>query len=50
MKSQSTGRVFTPLKWAKWVIEKYDLLTKWKQGATIIDPTCGQGVVLSCSN
>ena len=43
-KSQNTGRIFTPLKWAKWVIEKYGLLAKWKQGAHIIDPTCGQGI------
>ena len=43
-KAQNTGRIFTPLKWAKWVIKKYGILSKWKQGARIIDPTCGQGI------
>ena len=44
--SFNTGRIFTPKKWAKWVIQKYGILEKWKQGSKIIDPTCGQGVFI----
>ena len=37
------GRVFTPVRWAGWLLERYDVYNAWRNGATIIDPTCGQG-------
>jgi len=40
------GAVFTPLEWAVFAIEKYNLFEKWLQGATIFDPTMGEGNLL----
>ncbi len=37
------GQVFTPLKWAKWLINKWDIFDAWVDGAHICDPTAGQG-------
>lgn len=38
------GRIFTPLDWAKWCIDRYGIYDAWLQGARIIDPACGDGV------
>ncbi|RKU30700.1 hypothetical protein C6497_03205 [Candidatus Poribacteria bacterium] len=38
------GQVFTPLKWAKWLINKWKVYDAWLEGAHICDPTAGQGV------
>ena len=43
MKKQ-IGQVFTPLKWAEWLINKWDVFDAWIDGAHICDPTAGQGV------
>ena len=40
------GAFFTPLQWAKWVVNKYNLYEKWLNGAIIFDPTAGEGVFL----
>ncbi len=40
------GRVFTPLEWAEWCIDRFGLLDAWRKGATFFDPTCGQGAFL----
>jgi hypothetical protein len=37
------GVFFTPLKQVKWVLEKYQILNKWIDGAAIFDPTAGEG-------
>lgn len=37
------GRVFTPFSWAKWLLDRYNVYRDWKNGATVFDPTCGQG-------
>ena len=37
------GQVFTPLKWAEWLINKWDIFDAWLDGAHICDPTAGQG-------
>ena len=42
--SFSVGRVFTPLKWATWCVEKFKVYESWREGSRIFDPTCGQGV------
>ena len=38
------GAVFTPLQWAKWLVRELNLVPKWQGGASICDPTAGQGV------
>lgn len=38
-----TGQVFTPLKWAKWLINKWGIFEAWLDGAHICDPTAGEG-------
>ena len=43
-KSTPIGEVFTPLKWAKWLIDKWDIFDAWIDGAHICDPTAGSGV------
>jgi hypothetical protein len=40
------GAVFTPQKWAKFAIEQFGLFEKWIEGATIFDPTMGEGNLL----
>jgi hypothetical protein len=40
------GRVFTPLPWAMWLIETTGAFRAWLAGATVLDPTCGDGVFL----
>ena len=42
-KSTTIGEVFTPLKWAKWLINKWDIFDAWIDGAHICDPTAGKG-------
>lgn len=37
------GTVFTPLEWGVWAVRKYNLTEKWLKGASIFDPTCGEG-------
>ncbi|WP_219335672.1 Eco57I restriction-modification methylase domain-containing protein [Candidatus Synechococcus spongiarum] len=38
------GRVFTPFSWAEWCLETFGIYQAWQDGATIIEPTCGNGV------
>ena len=40
----SIGRVFTPLKWATWCVENFNIYESWRGGSTVFDPTCGKGV------
>lgn len=37
------GQVFTPVPWAKWLIQKWEVFDAWVDGARICDPTAGQG-------
>ena len=37
------GQVFTPIRWAQWLINKWGLFDAWANGATLCDPTAGQG-------
>lgn len=45
MKKQ-IGQVFTPLKWAEWLINRWNIFEAWLDGARICDPTAGQGAFL----
>jgi hypothetical protein len=40
------GRVFTPLDWACWLIESSGAFDVWRNGGTVLDPTCGDGSFL----
>lgn len=40
------GNVFTPIKWGKFAVEKFDIFSKWINGSTIFDPTMGEGNLL----
>jgi hypothetical protein len=42
----SIGRVFTPLPWAAWLIEVTGAFQAWREGASVLDPTCGDGAFL----
>jgi hypothetical protein len=44
--SPQVGRVFTPLPWAIWLIEVTGAFRAWLDGATVLDPTCGDGAFL----
>ena len=37
------GKVFTPPKWAKWLINRWGIFDAWLDGAHICDPTAGEG-------
>lgn len=40
------GDVFTPHKYAKYFLKKYNVVNEWLHGATVFDPTMGQGDLL----
>src|SRR5262249_32039799 len=40
------GRIFTPLQWAEWLIEQTGAFDAWVNGASILDPTSGEGAFL----
>ncbi len=40
---EPVGAVFTPLRWAKWLVEQAGLVRRWAEGATVCDPTAGNG-------
>ena len=37
------GQIFTPMKWAEWLIERWGIFDAWIDGASVCDPTAGQG-------
>ncbi|RKU05874.1 hypothetical protein C6503_26915 [Candidatus Poribacteria bacterium] len=37
------GQVFTPPKWAAWLINRWGIFEAWLDGAHICDPTAGEG-------
>jgi hypothetical protein len=45
-KDLQIGDVFTPLKWGEFAIDKFDVFPKWMNGASIFDPTMGEGNLL----
>ena len=42
--NRQIGQVFTPLKWAEWLINRWKIFDAWLEGAHVCDPTAGQGV------
>lgn len=45
-KKLKIGDVFTPLKWGEFAIERFGLFSKWLNGASVFDPTMGEGNLL----
>ena len=43
---ETFGVVFTPLKYGKNFVHKFNLCQKWLEGKTILDPTMGSGNLL----
>jgi hypothetical protein len=38
------GAVFTPLRWARWLVQEFGIVAQWVDGAELCDPTAGAGV------
>ena len=49
MKSFNTpiGAVFTPVEWGKWFVRELNIVEKWVNGASICDPTAGDGAIIN---
>jgi len=45
-KDLQIGDVFTPLKWGEFAIDKFNIFSKWLGGASVFDPTMGEGNLL----
>ncbi|WP_462318262.1 Eco57I restriction-modification methylase domain-containing protein [Marinilabilia sp.] len=45
-KKLKIGDIFTPLEWGEFAISQFDIFKRWIAGATIFDPTMGQGNLL----
>lgn len=45
-KDLQIGDVFTPLKWGEFAIYKFNIFSKWVNGASVFDPTMGEGNLL----
>ena len=45
-KDLQMGNVFTPLKLGEFAINKFNIFSKWVNGASIFDPTMGEGNLL----
>ena len=43
----SIGAIYTPEKWARFAIEKFNVFDAWISGKTVFDPTMGDGSLLS---
>ncbi len=44
--NKQIGQVFTPIKWAEWLIRKWSIYDAWIKGAHLCDPTAGQGAFI----
>lgn len=43
LNSTKIGQIFTPIPWARWLIDRWNIFDQWCSGARICDPTAGQG-------
>ncbi|MDR1316079.1 MAG: hypothetical protein LBK13_04315 [Spirochaetales bacterium] len=39
----ATGAVFTPVHWALWALERFDIVSDIEAGASLCDPSAGEG-------
>ncbi len=42
-KKLKIGAVFTPIEWGEFAVSKFDIFNKWIAGASVFDPTMGNG-------
>lgn len=47
LSDRGIGRVFTPVAWAKWLVEQTGAYRAWCEGATVCDPTFGGGAFIA---
>jgi len=40
----NVGQVFTPITWAEWLLLRWGVFDAWITGASVCDPTAGDGV------
>ncbi len=40
------GAFYTPQRWARWAVETCGVHQAWADGATVLDPTAGEGALL----
>lgn len=45
--SGAIGEVFTPAVWVRWLLDRRNLVRRWLDGATLLDPAMGQGDIFS---
>lgn len=45
-KTLEIGTIFTPFEWGTFAVEQFGIFNKWIGGATIFDPTMGEGNLL----
>lgn len=45
-KDLKIGNIFTPIKWGEFAVDKFGIFSKWINGATVFDPTMGEGNLL----
>jgi len=45
-KELEIGSVQTPIKWAIFLVERFNVFERWMNGATVFDPTAGEGNLL----
>lgn len=45
-KEKNIGDVFTPIRWGEFAVKQFNLFQKWMDGATVFDPTMGEGNLL----
>lgn len=43
LEKQKIGEVFTPIKWSRWLIKRWNIFDQWVSGKSICDPTAGRG-------
>ena len=43
---QKIGQVFTPYTWARWCVDSCSIYQDWLDGASVCDPTGGEGVFI----
>lgn len=45
--SGAIGEVFTPAVWVRWLLDRRNLVRRWLDGATLLDPAMGQGDIFA---
>ncbi len=43
LRESEVGEVFTPIEWAGWLLNRGNVFDWWINGATVCDPTAGEG-------